>query len=96
MIESMTVIIDHSDGALLRVLGTVERRGWQVRGIETAPFGNAALEIRLEIERRQWHAGDAGVLARHLEKLIPVEAVRTAAAAWAVAPIPPHAVAMGA
>jgi len=73
--ERLKVIIDGSQGALLRVLGTIERRGWQVEAIETERLDGGSMRLELGLLRLPWHAADAGVLRRHIEKLACVRSV---------------------
>ncbi len=85
MMERFSVLIDDSQGALMRVIGTIERRGWRVQALAMAPHGNRGSRLELEVAPAPWHRGDVAVLARHLEKLIPVEAVERdgpGAGAW--------------
>lgn len=69
MIEKLIISLDCSQGALLRVLGVIERRGWEVRALELDSEGSNGAMLRCEIERRTFHAGGIEVLLRHVEKL---------------------------
>lgn len=73
--ERLNVIIDGSQGALLRVLGTIERRGWQVEAIETERLDGERMRLELEVLRLPWHTASAEVLKRHVEKLVCVRSV---------------------
>jgi len=95
--ETLTLTIDGAQGALLRVLGTVERRGWTVRAIETGRYVDGdgdAMVLTIEVVRLPWHPASVDVLRRHLEKLLCVTAVavqappRPAAAPQAVSANP--------
>ncbi|MFQ5348530.1 MAG: ACT domain-containing protein [Rhodothalassiaceae bacterium] len=86
MMERVSLLIDESQGALMRVIGTIERRGWRVQALAMAREGNRGCRLELEVARLPWHRGDLAVLVRHLEKLIPVETVdcnTRGAAPWA-------------
>ena len=99
MRERFSVLIDDSQGALMRVIGTIERRGWRVQALAMAPHGNRGSRLELEVAPAPWHRGDIAVLARHLEKLIPVEAVERDgldAGAWRGATAMPAPLALGA
>ncbi|RMD89895.1 MAG: hypothetical protein D6807_02800 [Alphaproteobacteria bacterium] len=75
MMERFSILIDDSEGALMRVIGTIERRGWRVRALAMTREGNRGCRLELELARLPWHRGDPAILVRHLEKLIPVAAV---------------------
>jgi len=72
--------LDGSQGALLRVLGTVERRGWQLRAVATERAGEHGMAVTLEAAPLAWHGASCDVLRRHLAKLICVKTVTFAAA----------------
>jgi len=71
--DRLSLTIDGSQGALLRVLGTVERRGWQLRAVETERAGESEMVITLEVAPLPWHGGGPEVLRRHLAKLVCVK-----------------------
>ncbi|GAB4575291.1 MAG: hypothetical protein Tsb008_15470 [Rhodothalassiaceae bacterium] len=87
MNTTLLISLDHSQGALLRVLGAIERRGWTVRSLSLDGEGSNGALLRCDLSRRPFHAGGPDILGRHLEKLECVGRVETAAAAprWAVA-----------
>ena len=64
--------MEHNEGALLRVLGTVERRGFVVLDLnaDKPDAGSYALALTLAGSR------DADVLCRQLQRLVEVRAVR--------------------
>lgn len=97
--ERLNVIIDGSQGALLRVLGTIERRGWQVEALETERLDDRAMRLELELLRLPWHGAHADVLKRHIEKLVCVRSVDERAAIRLACPMQAgaeHTIAMGA
>lgn len=71
--------LDHSEGALLRVLGTVERRGFALIEMTAAKQDAETYSVRLQV------AGDRDpeVLCRQLERLVDTRAVR-------LLPVPPE------
>lgn len=73
MSARVTVKLDAVDGALVRLLGLVERRGFRLRGVAMAEQGEAA-SVTLDIEPR-----DAGrsldTLDLQLRRLIEVRDV---------------------
>ena len=72
MSRSMEVLLDQAEGALLRLLGTVERRGFALSGMSADPTDAGVLAVRLQLEG----ARDLQVLCRQIERLIDVRAVR--------------------
>lgn len=73
--ETIDAGIDASHGALLRLIGTIERRGWVVRGMDMTPLEAGGSRLVLTLERTSWHGGSLDVLLRHLEKLVSVTSV---------------------
>jgi acetolactate synthase-1/3 small subunit/acetolactate synthase II small subunit len=61
------------EGALLRLLGVIERRGFAVRGIAMAESSSAA-NIAIDVEARD-PLRRLDVLTRQLERLIEVRSV---------------------
>ncbi len=47
MMERFAILIDDSQGALMRVIGTIERRGWRVQALAMAPHGNRGARLEL-------------------------------------------------
>jgi acetolactate synthase regulatory subunit len=72
MSRRLEIDLDHHEGALLRVLGTVERRGFDVLEFvaDSPDPGHYSVRLRLDGER------DPQVLCRQLERLVDVRAVR--------------------
>ena len=68
----MEVLLDQAEGALLRLLGTVERRGFALSGLSADQTDAGALAVRLQLEG----ARDLQVLCRQIERLIDVREVR--------------------
>jgi acetolactate synthase regulatory subunit len=63
--------LERAEGALLRLLGTIERRGWQVLSLTAAETaGRYVVQLTLEGLR------DPQVLCRQLERLVDVVTVR--------------------
>lgn len=73
--EILSLTVNDSQGALLRVLGTIERRGWKVVGIGTTRGPGEAMALEIEVTRLPWHSASVDVLRRHLEKLVCVTAM---------------------
>lgn len=68
---NLELALDRAEGALLRVLGTIERRGWNVLTV------NAASDTRrYTVSLTLDGARDPDVLCRQLERLVDVQAVR--------------------
>ena len=72
MSRRLDIELEHSEGALLRVLGTVERRGFSLLAINAGkPDADCyALQLLLDGQR------DPQVLCRQLERLVEVRAAR--------------------
>ena len=51
MTDTVHILIDRADGALQRLIGLVERRGFHIDAIDMAPEG-AALRIALTVRGR--------------------------------------------
>jgi len=68
----MEVLLDQAEGALLRLLGTVERRGFALSGMHADATEAGGLAVRLHLEG----ARDLQVLCRQIERLIDVREVR--------------------
>ena len=71
---SLELALDRAEGALLRVLGTIERRGWDVLAVNAASDAQAyTVSLTLGGSR------DPEVLCRQLQRLVDVQAVRLVA-----------------
>ncbi|UCC13522.1 MAG: ACT domain-containing protein [Gammaproteobacteria bacterium] len=73
MNHTMTLTIQRVEGALIRALGLIERRGFAVTSID-ASADEAAQQMELTIEVRS-PGRSADVLARQIEKLFDVRSV---------------------
>lgn len=71
--------LDHAEGALLRVLGTVERRGFALVQLSVDKPDAATCAMRIEVAGER----DPQVLGRQLERLLDVRVVR-------LQPVPPE------
>jgi acetolactate synthase II small subunit len=68
---SLELALDRAEGALLRVLGTIERRGWNVLAVNAASDSRSyTVSVTLDGAR------DPDVLCRQLERLVDVQTVR--------------------
>lgn len=72
MSHELLLEMEPAEGALLRVLGTVERRGFGLRGVTAATTDGNRQSLRLELDGDR----DPQVLCRQLERLIDVRQVR--------------------
>lgn len=72
MSRCFEIDLDHNEGALLRVLGTVERRGFALVELAADKPDAETYSIRLRLEGER----DPQVLCRQLERLVDVRAVR--------------------
>ena len=72
MTRTFEIDLDHSEGALLRVLGTVERRGFELVELNADKPDADSYSIRLRVDSER----DPDVLCRQLERLVDVRAVR--------------------
>ena len=71
MSETLHLLLRPAEGALLRLLGTVQRRGFELAAVRTTPQADGALwlvELRIAPGPR-----DVGNLRRQIEKLYDVE-----------------------
>lgn len=68
---SLELALDRAEGALLRVLGTIERRGWNVLTVNAAS-DSRSYTVNLTLDGTR----DPDLLCRQLERLIDVQAVR--------------------
>jgi acetolactate synthase regulatory subunit len=79
MSRCFEIDLDHSEGALLRVLGTVERRGFALIEMNALKPDAESYSVRLRLGGER----DPQVLCRQLERLVDVRAVR-------LLPLPPE------
>jgi len=68
---ALVVRLRRTEGALLRLIGLVQRRGFAIADIATAPAEAGVWHVRLDLES----ARDPDPLARQIEKLYDVVAV---------------------
>jgi acetolactate synthase regulatory subunit len=69
----LEVVLVRGEGALVRLLGTVERRGFMLQGVQTREDANDAGRVVVALELLG--ARDVGVLCRQIERLFEVERV---------------------
>ncbi len=69
--RALVVRLRRTEGALLRLLGLVQRRGFEIADIATTAAEAGVWRVRLEL----MSARDPGPLARQIEKLYDVVAV---------------------
>lgn len=77
MSRRLQIELDTSEGALLRVLGTVERRGFALLAMRAGKPDEQRYLLQLTLEG----ARDAEVLCRQLERLVDVRTVQLLAEA---------------
>ena len=73
MNHTMTLTIQRAEGALIRALGLIERRGFAVTSIITSS-DDSAQQMELTVEVRS-SGRSVDTLARQIEKLFDVRAV---------------------
>jgi acetolactate synthase regulatory subunit len=83
----LEIDLDHNEGALLRILGTVERRGFAVLELNADKPDADSYSLRLQLAGER----DPQVLCRQLQRLIDVRAVRLLPDADAIAQNEPPA-----
>lgn len=71
--------LDHSEGALMRLLGTIERRGFALLNLSADKPDEESYVVRVRLGGER----DPQVLCRQLERLVEVRVVR-------VVPPPPE------
>ncbi|RMF11937.1 MAG: hypothetical protein D6757_10395 [Alphaproteobacteria bacterium] len=79
MTATLAIEIDHSHGAMLRVLGMIERRGWRVKALTMMPAGNAGQHMTIALEPQPWRPGSLEVLKRQIARLLCVRAIENGA-----------------
>jgi len=72
MNQILEIDLDHNEGALLRILGTVERRGFALLELNAGKPDADSCSLRLQLGGER----DPQVLCRQLQRLIDVRAVR--------------------
>ena len=75
MSHELLVEMEPVEGALLRVLGTVERRGFGLRAVTSERIDDRRQSLRLELDGDR----DPEVLCRQLERLVDVRQVQLVA-----------------
>jgi acetolactate synthase II small subunit len=70
MIHRIELGLSSAEGALLRMLGTVERRGFRITGCEVRQHGTG-LAVKLELDGER----DPELLCRQLQRLLDVGGV---------------------
>ncbi|GIX17197.1 MAG: hypothetical protein KatS3mg119_1383 [Rhodothalassiaceae bacterium] len=78
MTETLTIEIDHSHGAVLRVLGLIERRGWRIQAATLMPAGNSGQRLIVAVEPQPWSRPRLEVLRAQLNRLLCVRAIEGA------------------
>lgn len=68
---SLELALDRAEGALLRVLGTIERRGWSVLAVNAASDA-----LRFTVSLTLDGSRDPQILCRQLERLVDVQQVK--------------------
>jgi acetolactate synthase-1/3 small subunit/acetolactate synthase II small subunit len=76
--ERLEISFTPAEGAVLRMLGLVERRGFLVRGIAMSEQSDAA-KLAVDVEPRD-SGRDLNVVARQLGRLIDVQSVTVSTA----------------
>jgi len=71
MSRRLEITMAASEGALIRVLGTVERRGYSLNTLHVEKTSNENMQISMEVESDR----DANVLCRQLGRLYDVQNV---------------------
>ena len=72
MTVDVHIELDHSEGALMRLLGTIERRGFALLDLAANKPDEESYVVRLRLGGER----DPLVLCRQLERLVEVRAVR--------------------
>lgn len=70
MSRRLQISITSTEGALIRVLGTVERRGYSLSSLQVEK-NESGMQISMQIESDR----DANVLCRQLDRLFDVQSV---------------------
>jgi acetolactate synthase II small subunit len=72
--QMLHIEFDPAEGAVLRLIGLVERRGYDVRSIHLPPSSGEAMNLDLGVMARDM-GRDIGVLMRQIHRLIGVRRV---------------------
>jgi acetolactate synthase II small subunit len=67
-LHALGLVLSRSEGALLRLLGTVQRRGFEIAGLSTQARDADTWIVLMQLSS----ARDVQVLKRHVEKLYDV------------------------
>lgn len=78
MTERLTINFALAEGAVLRMLGLVERRGYALRGVTMTENGNGGLLV-VDVEPRD-ASRRVNVVAQQLGRLVDVHSVTLASA----------------
>lgn len=70
MSRRLEITMAANEGALIRVLGTVERRGYSLNSLHVEKTDNS-MQVSMQIESDR----DANVLCRQLDRLFDVQSV---------------------
>ena len=73
--QRLEIMVEQAEGALLRVLGTVERRGFRVRDVQTRQVNPTLWQMVLLVDGER----PVEVLCRQLERLVDVHLAECAA-----------------
>jgi acetolactate synthase II small subunit len=71
MSRHIRLVLAPSEGALIRVLGTVERRGYSLHKLHVEKTADDCIRVSMQVESDR----DANVLCRQLERLFDVQTV---------------------
>ncbi len=84
---TITLHIDHAEGSLPRLIGLIERRGFQIEGMQLSEEGQHR-SVRLAVRAR---GADrcVQVLGRQIDRLIGVRRIASASAATHVQGVEP-------
>lgn len=66
--SALSIVLEREEGALLRVLGTVERRGFRICDVQTQQLDPRLWQMDLIVQGN----GSLQVLCRQLERLVDV------------------------
>lgn len=72
--EHLVLGLSGAEGALVRTLGMIERRGWRFASVRCATAGETGFTLRLDVASRD-PARSALVLKRQLERLADVTSI---------------------
>ncbi|MDQ7018036.1 MAG: ACT domain-containing protein [Robiginitomaculum sp.] len=72
--QTLHIEFEPAEGAILRLIGLVERRGYDVRSISLPPSSNGSMSLDLGVMARDV-GRDIGVLRRQIHRLVGVRRV---------------------